>query len=54
MPNFRILSDKTTLGSPGELVDSASHPAINFEALVEGGHIEPVLASKRTHTKEQD
>lgn len=55
MATFRIVSDKMSLGSVGAVVDSADWPGINFDALVEGGHVEQAaLAAKKSDKKEQD
>lgn len=45
MAKFRIVSDNTDLGKPGELVDSADLEGYNVEALVEGGHLAEVAPS---------
>lgn len=57
MATFRIVSDKMALGSVGAVVDSADWPEINFEALVDGGHVEHAAlapAAKKSDKKEQD
>jgi hypothetical protein len=54
MPNYRILSENLTLGKPGEVIGSENVEGVNFEALVAGGHLEPVIASRKTDKKEQE
>lgn len=51
--NYRIISDCTSLGKPGDTVSDAALDGLNVAALVEGGHIEPI-AAKQTKSKDQD
>jgi hypothetical protein len=52
---YKIVSDNTTLGKPGESVSLVDLEGLNVEALVSGGHIEPVsIAGKKQDKKEQD
>jgi hypothetical protein len=50
MAQYKVISDICSLGSKGDLVDSEKHEGINFDALVEGAHVEP--AKVKTETKE--
>lgn len=39
MAKYKVLSDNCTLSDKGTTVNSADFPEVNFEALVEGGHV---------------
>lgn len=55
MATFKIVSDNTTLGKPGDTVTSDALEGLNVEALVAGGHLEPVsISSRKQHKQEQD
>lgn len=45
MATYKIISDNCTLGNQGSTVTEAELEDVNFEALLEGGHIE-VVSSK--------
>jgi hypothetical protein len=53
MTTYRIISHNTTLGTAGDTIADADLAGLNVDALVEGGHIEPI-AAKQTKTKESD
>jgi hypothetical protein len=52
MAQYKVISDNCGLGNQGETVDSDKFEGVNFDALVEGGHI--VEAKGKTESKEQD
>lgn len=55
MANFKITSNRTALGKLGESVSSDALEGLNVEALVAGGHLEPVsISSSKKDKKEQD
>lgn len=45
MATYKVISDNCTLGNQGSTVTEAELEGINFEALLEGGHLE-VVSSK--------
>ena len=53
MTTYRILSDNTTLGTAGATIADADLAGLNVDALVEGGHIEPI-AAKQSKSKDSD
>ena len=53
MSNFRITSNNTTLGNSGDTISDAELVGLNVEALIEGGHIEPI-AVKAPKSKDKD
>ena len=53
MTTYRILSDNTTLGTAGDTIAAADLAGLNVDALIEGGHIEPI-AAKQFKSKESD
>lgn len=53
MTTFRIISDSTSLGKPGDTVNDNDLVGLNVDALVEGGHLEPI-AAKQHKPKDQD
>jgi hypothetical protein len=55
MTTYRITSDNTTLGAKGATVDAAALDGLSIDALVSGGHIEPISApTKKPNKTEQD
>lgn len=54
MTTYKITSNKTSLGKPGETVSGDDLAGLNVEALVSAGHIEPASISKKQDKKEQD
>jgi len=55
MSTYRIKSDNTTLGKQGDTVAGDALDGLNVEALVAGGHLEPVIHStpkRDKHDKE--
>ncbi len=54
MTTYKIISDNTALGSKGATVSDADLVDLNVDALVAGGHLEPVSISSRKEKKEQD
>lgn len=51
MATYKITSDNTTLGKSGETVNDSDLAGLNVDALVAGGHIEPVSLSTRKSEK---
>lgn len=49
---FKILSDKCSLGKKGSTVTLDEKSGLNVDALIQGGHIAPVAA--KPTTKETD
>lgn len=55
MATYKITSDNTNLGKPGDTVTAEALEGLNVEALVAGGHLEPVsISSRKQHKQEQD
>jgi hypothetical protein len=56
MKTYKIISDKTSLGKSGATVSSSDLVGLSVDALVAGGHLEPVAAytAKKTDKKEQE
>ena len=54
MTTYKITSDKTNLGKPGESVSADDLAGLNVDALVSAGHLEPVSISRKQDKKEQD
>jgi hypothetical protein len=55
MTTYKIISDKTSLGKSGETVSEAALVGLNVDALISGGHLEPVsISSKKSDKKEQE
>lgn len=55
MSTYRITSDNTTLGKHGETVTADNLAGLNVDALIAGGHIEPVsVGSRKSDKKEQE
>jgi len=55
MATYKISSDKTSLGSKGATVSADDLAGLNVDALVAGGHLEPVsISSSKKEKKEQD
>jgi hypothetical protein len=55
MTTYKIISDNTTLGKSGATVSADDLAGLNVDALIAGGHLEPVSASAKKLTKtEQD
>ena len=52
MATFKVLSDNCTLGKEGATIDSANDTSVNYDALVEGGHLEEVKAQAFKSVKE--
>lgn len=42
MATYKVLSNNCTLGKQGATIDSANDTSANYDALVEGGHLEEV------------
>jgi hypothetical protein len=42
MATYKVLSNNCTLGQVGATIDSANDTATNYDALVEGGHLQEV------------
>ena len=54
MTTYKISSDNTELGAKGTTVSESDLIGLNVDALVAGGHLEPVSISSRKEKKEQD
>lgn len=54
MTTYKISSDNTELGVKGTTVSESDLVGLNVDALVAGGHLEPVSISSRKEKKEQD
>ena len=53
MATYKIISDNCTLGNQGSTVTEAELEDVNFQALLEGGHLEVVSSkSQKTTTTE--
>lgn len=50
MAIYKVLSNNCALGKQYDTVDSAKFAGINFEALVQSGHLEEVKAVKANQT----
>ena len=44
MATYKVISNNCTLGKIGQTIDSANNTSANYDALVEGGHLEEVKA----------
>ena len=51
MTTYKIISDTTTLGKQGDSVNGSDLEGLNVDALVSGGHIEPVSIPSKKHDK---
>lgn len=54
MSNYKIVSSNTTLGKQGATVSADRLDGLNVDALVAGGHLEPVSISSKPAKKEQE
>lgn len=57
MAKYKILSDRLSVGEIGQTLDEEAFVGCNIEALIDGGHIEPVSiskVSKKSETEEQE
>lgn len=54
MATYKISSDNTELGAKGTTVSESDLVGLNVDALVAGGHLEPVSISSRKEKKEQE
>jgi len=55
MAQYKIISDKTSLGAVGTVVDAEALEGLNIDALIVGGHIEAVSTkAPKTDFKESD
>lgn len=45
MKQYRITSDRVTLGKQGDLISDDALEGVNVEALIAGGHLEVVKAA---------
>jgi hypothetical protein len=54
---YKVISDRCTLGSVGAIVNESELEGVNFQALLDGGHLEAVSkkedAPKQSETKEK-
>lgn len=51
---FKVLSDKCSLGKKGATVTIDENSGLNVDALVQGGHIAPVAAKPTTKESEKE
>ena len=54
MATYKIVSDNTTLGKSGDSVDDAALEGLNVDALIQGGHIQPVSQPRRQEKKDAE
>ncbi len=54
MAIYKVLSNNCTLGKQGETVDTAKNAGIDFDALVQGGHLEEIKAVKPVQSFSKD
>jgi hypothetical protein len=52
MTTYRIKTDNTTLGKPGDTVAGDALNGLNVDALIDGGHLELVLQSTPKRDKQ--
>jgi len=50
LASFKVISDNCTLGNQGSTVTEAELEDVNFEALLEGGHLEVVSSKTQKNT----
>jgi hypothetical protein len=50
MASFKVISDNCTLGNQGSIVTEAELEDVNLQALLEGGHLEPVSSKPQKNT----
>lgn len=50
MTSYKIISDNCTLGKQGSTVTEAELDGLNLQALLEGGHLEPVSSKPQKNT----
>ena len=53
MAQYKLISDRLSIGTTGDIVDDKALEGLNVEALIEGGHIEPT-AAKPAPKKDQE
>lgn len=53
MTTYKIISDNTTLGKSGETVSNDDLAGLNVDALIAGGHLEPVSVTQRKAEKKE-
>ncbi len=53
MAQYKLISDRLSVGTTGDIVDDKALEGLNVEALIEGGHIEPT-AAKPAPKKDQE
>jgi hypothetical protein len=56
MATYKILTDNLVLGKKGATIDDTAFKDANIQALIDGGHIEPVSVGKKQEdfTKQED
>jgi hypothetical protein len=48
MTTYRIISNNTSLGAPGDTINDEDLAGLSVPALVEGGFIEPIAVKPQT------
>lgn len=54
MKQYKILSDRLVIGNKGQTIDEKALEGANISALIDGGHIEVVVVSKKTEETAKD
>lgn len=54
MAQYKVLSDRLADVTAGSTVDDMQLEGLNIEALIEGGHIEALGATKQAVKKDQE
>jgi hypothetical protein len=47
MASYKVLTDNLVIAQKGATVDDSALAGANIQALIEGGHLEPVSVSKK-------
>lgn len=50
MQSFKVISDNCTIAQQGATVTEAELEGLNFQALIEGGHLELVSSKSQKNT----
>lgn len=54
MKQYRITSDRVTLGKQGDVITEDALVGLNIDALISGGHLEVVKAATNNNNKNQE
>jgi len=52
MTQYRIASERLTVGAMGQTVSDEDLAGLNIEALVAGGHLEKITTASKTKTND--